>query len=104
VCLKIKNFLFGLLYEQNEPSLTRVIIALAFLIFVIGTIADVILALYNIRWQDYSTFATITGGGAITGKVGDKLVSMYTGQKFATSENRIGLVKKKNPKETDENQ
>jgi hypothetical protein len=102
--LKIKGFLFGLLYEQNEPSLTRVIIALGFLVFVVGTIADIILAIYGIRWQDYSTFATITGGGAMAGKVGDKLVTTFTAQKYGSPEGQMPRAVTKNPNESGGNQ
>lgn len=104
MCLKIKVFLFGLLYEQNEPSLTRVIIASAFLIFVIGTIADVILAINGIKWPDYYSFATITGGGSIVGKVGDKLVNTFTAQKYGSPEGQMAPAVRKNPKETEGNQ
>lgn len=94
---RVKSFLFGLLYEQNEPSLTRVIIASAFLVFVVGTVVDIVLAIYNIRWQDYSTFATITGGGALAGKVGDKLVNTIATQKYGLAEGRIKQANIKNP-------
>lgn len=90
---KFKEFLFGLLYEQNEPSLTRVIVAASFLIFVLGTVADIILQIHDVRWTDYGTFATITGGGALAGKVGDKLVNTFTTQKYGSPPVR------KNPKE-----
>lgn len=93
-CAKIKEFLFGLLYEQNEPSLTRVIIASAFLVFIIGTIADIILQIRGIHWNDYGTFATITGGGALAGKVGDKVVNTFTTQKYGSPP-----AVRKNPKE-----
>ena len=95
--LRVKKFLFGLLYEQNEPSLTRVIIAAAFLVFVAGTVVDILLAIYNIRWQDYATFATITGGGAMAGKVGDKLVNTIATQKYGMAEGRIKQSNLKNP-------
>lgn len=81
----MKDFLHGLLYEQNEPSLTRVIIATAFVVFVLGTIADIILAIHNIHWPDYGTFAIITGGGSLTGKVCDKIVNTCTAQKYGSS-------------------
>ncbi|MEN6413094.1 MAG: hypothetical protein ABFC84_10125 [Veillonellales bacterium] len=100
--LKIKEFLFGLLYEQNEPSLTRVIIAAAFLGFMIGTAADIILQIYGIHWTDYGTFAMITGGGALTGKVGDKLVNTFTAQKYGSPEGQMAPSVRKNPKDTGE--
>ncbi len=90
---KVKNFLFGLLYEQNEPSLTRLIIASAFMLFILGTIVDIILAIYGIRWPNYATFSTITGGGAMAGKVGDKMINTFTAQRYGGAPSII-----KNPK------
>jgi hypothetical protein len=72
---KIKIFIFGLVYENNEPSLTRCIVALAFLVFVAGTIVDIIMAYYGKTWQSYQTFATVTGGGSIGAKLTDKVTS-----------------------------
>lgn len=90
---RCKALMFGLLYEQNEPSLTRVIIALAFVVFIIGTSIDIILQIYGIRWVDYPTFASITGGGTLAGKVGDKIVNTVTQKYVGTPEGRL-----KNPK------
>jgi hypothetical protein len=91
---KIKRFLFGLLYEQNEPSLTRVIIALAWLAFILGTIVDIVLAIFNIKWPDYGTFAGISGGGALAGKVGDKIVNTFTQQKYGSALGQTEPVQK----------
>ena len=99
MCLKIKRFLFGLVYEQGEPSLTRVIIALAFLSFLLGTTVDIVLAIVGIRWPDYATFASITGGGAMAGKVGDKLVNTFTAQKYGSPEGQMAPRVIKNPKD-----
>lgn len=102
MCFKIRNFLYGLLYEQDEPSLTRVIIASAFLIFIIGTIVDILLAVYSIRWQDYGTFASITGGGALAGKVGDKIVNTFTAQRYGSPEGQMAPPVTKNQKDKGE--
>lgn len=91
---QVKDFLFGLLYENQEPSLTRVIIALAFFVFVLGTIADIIMAIFGIKWPDYAAFATITGGGSLAGKVGDKLVNTFTAQKYGSPEGQTVAVPK----------
>ena len=93
----IKKFLYGLLYEQNEPSLTRVIIATAFCVFVLGTVADIILAVHNIRWPDYGIFAAITGGGAITGKVGDKIATTLAARKYGAPPGQMPPPILKNP-------
>lgn len=72
---KIGTFLCSILYENNEPSLTRLIVAVAFVTFIIGTVVDIIMALYGFNWQSYPTFATITGGGSISAKFGDRVVT-----------------------------
>ena len=76
---QVKQFLYGMLYEQNEPGETRVIIAASFVLFALGTVVDVVLAIMNIPWPDYGVFAAITGGGAIGGKVADEVVSIVSG-------------------------
>jgi hypothetical protein len=96
---RFKHFLFGLLYEQNEPSLTRVIIAFAFLTFIIGTGIDVLLQTYGIHWADYPTFATVTGGGSLAGKVGDKIVNTVTAQRYGSPEGQMPSILRKNPKD-----
>lgn len=101
---RLKTFIFGLLYEQNEPSLTRVIIATAFLVFIVGTIADIVLAVSGIKWPDYPTFATITGGGAVAGKVGDRLVNTFTAQKYGSPEGQMAPRVIKNPTKPDDPQ
>ena len=93
----LKKFLFGLLYEQNEPSLTRVIIASSFLTFIIGTVAVIILAIHGIHWPDYTAFATITGGGALAGKVGDKIFNTFTAQKYGSPDGQMAPPVVKNP-------
>lgn len=72
---KIKIFFFGLLYENNEPSLTRCIIVAAFIVFIIGTGVDITMALFGKTWQSYQTFATVTGGGSIGAKLTDKVTT-----------------------------
>ena len=83
--VKVKKFLYGLLYEQNEPSLTRVILAAAFISFILGTVADIVLQIWGVNWNNYSTFASITGGGAVAGKVGDRIVNTITTQKYGSA-------------------
>lgn len=68
--IKVRTFLFGLLYEGSEPSLTRLILAASFLVFIA---VSLYICIYNVHWDNYSTFAYITGGGSIGGKVADKL-------------------------------
>lgn len=73
------------------------IIASAFLIFIIGTGVDIVLQIQGIRWNDYPTFATITGGGAMAGKVGDKIVNTVTSLKYAPPERQTPVKRRKNP-------
>ena len=72
---KIKDFLIGLLYEGGEPSLTRFILLGAFIVFIIGTCVDVWLVLNGKVWTNYITFATVSGGGAVGGKIADKITN-----------------------------
>lgn len=72
---KANDFFFGLLYENNEPSLTRCVVAAAFLVFIIGTLVDIVMALYGKIWSSYQTFATVTGGGSIGAKITDKVTN-----------------------------
>jgi hypothetical protein len=73
---KIKMFLLGLLYENNEPSLTRCIIAASFVSF-IGV--SLYLCIMQLHWDNYGTFASIAGGGSIGGKIADKVVAVVKG-------------------------
>lgn len=72
---KIKDFLKGLLYENDEPSLTRFILLGAFIVFIIGTGVDIVLVLNGKVWANYVTFATVSGGGAVGGKIADKITN-----------------------------
>ena len=68
----MKQFLIGLLYENNSPSLTRVISVVAFLAFLAGS---AYLILKNQTWAHYETFAAITGGGGVTSQVVNKYIN-----------------------------
>ena len=69
---KIKLFIIGLLYENNEPSLTRFIALLAFFSFLLGS---AYLMLKNQTWGHYSEFATLTGGGGAVTQIANKLIN-----------------------------
>ena len=60
-----------LMYEGGQLSFTRVLVALSFLLFVLGS---AYLMLNGITWQHYDTFASLTGGGGIVAQVGNKFV------------------------------
>ena len=68
----MKQFIIGLLYENNSPSLTRVISVIAFLAFLAGS---AYLMLRNQTWVHYETFAAITGGGGVTSQVVNKYIN-----------------------------
>ena len=69
---KFKQFVFGLLYENNEPSLTRFIALTAFLAFLAGS---AYLMLRNQTWAHYSEFASLTGGGGAVTQIANKLIN-----------------------------
>ena len=66
----LKYFLIGLFYEKGEPSLTRTLAAIAFLLFA-GV--SIYLVVKNEHWLSYDTFAEITGGGGRGLRLLDKL-------------------------------
>lgn len=70
---KTKVYILGLLYENNEPSLTRFIVFTAFLAFLVGS---AYLLVKGQSWDGYSTFATATAGGGIGGQVANKLMNL----------------------------
>ena len=67
---KFKWYCMGLMCEQGEPSLTRFLALTSFFVFVVIT---VYLAYYNINWQPYQTFASITGGGGLLAQIANKI-------------------------------
>ena len=73
---KIRCFLIGLLYANNEPSLTQFIIAVAFLLFC-GV--SLYLVIMQVHWDNYGTFATITGGGSMGCKIADRVTTIVSG-------------------------
>ena len=62
-------YIKGLLFELGEPSLTRLLAILSFLLFA-GV--SLYLMLYGIKWDMYPTFASITGGGGLVAQVANK--------------------------------
>ncbi|HBS57702.1 MAG TPA: hypothetical protein DEA44_00375 [Firmicutes bacterium] len=67
-----KNFMVGLIYENGDPSLTRVISIVAFLAFLA---ASAYLIIAGKRWDHYDTFATLTGGGGAATQVANKVIN-----------------------------
>lgn len=69
---KVLEFISGLYHEPFGPSLTRVIITAAFLLF---TGVTLFLVIKGMSWEHYDTFALVAGGGSICGQVGNKFVN-----------------------------
>lgn len=61
-----------LLYENEELSLTRVITVIAWAAFLA---VSVYLVMEHQYWQNYDTFASITGGGGGAIQVANKLIN-----------------------------
>lgn len=70
--VRCKNFVVGLTYENDLPSLTRVISIVAFLAFLV---ASAYLIIAGKRWDHYETFATLTGGGGAATQVANKVIN-----------------------------
>lgn len=75
----VKTFLIQLLYEAQQPSLTRCLAIIGYAAFLAGT---AYLMLKGQRWEHYETFATITGGGG----AGLQAVNKYINSKYNTTE------------------
>lgn len=61
-----------LLKENGEYSLTRIIAAVSFASFLIGSFY---LIYKGVTWGNYSTFATFTGGGGAATQVANKFIN-----------------------------
>ena len=72
----IKNFFFEILHEDGEWSLTRVI---AFVGLAAFLIVSFYLAYKGLRWDNYETFATMTGGGGIGTQIANKFITSKWG-------------------------
>jgi hypothetical protein len=71
----MRKLLIGLLYVNGEPSLMRHLVLGAFVAFLLGTVADIVIELNGHIWGQYQTFATITGGGSLGAKIVDTAVN-----------------------------
>jgi hypothetical protein len=75
---KIKKWLVMLLYENGQLSLTRTLA-------IIGWLAFLFVSFYLVwrgtGWQNYETFASLTGGGGAATQVANKFInSKYNSQ------------------------
>ena len=77
------NFLKSLIYENNQPSLTRIISIVSIIQFMYGSFY---LLLSGQTWAHYESFASFTAGGGLATQVANKFVnSKYnsnTGEPF----------------------
>lgn len=72
----MKKFIINLLYENGEPSLTRIMTLTAFLAFLVGS---AFLLFKGQRWEHYETFAAATAGGGVGGQLANKLMNLSKG-------------------------
>lgn len=68
----LKNFMAGLLYENGEPSLTRVLSCVYFLLF---AAVSAYLAVTGKTWTGYEVFAAFAGGAGVAGQVSNKYIN-----------------------------
>nr|DAU27185.1 MAG TPA: protein of unknown function (DUF4500) [Caudoviricetes sp.] len=66
------KYLKMLLYENNELSLTRVIAVIGWLAFLA---VSAYLVYTHQKWDNYDTFASLTGGGGAATQVVNKLIN-----------------------------
>lgn len=72
VHMTVKQFLKGIMWEAEGPSLTRVLTVFAVFLF---TLVTLYLVFAGHRWEHYDTFASIAGGGGLLGQVGNKFIN-----------------------------
>ena len=61
-----------LLFENGQPSLTRILALSSYLLFVVVTL---FLVLVGHSWQHYDTFAALTAGGGLVTQATNKLIN-----------------------------
>ena len=66
----MNKFIYDLLYENSQLSLTRLLAVFSYLLFAVGT---AFLLIKNIYWQHYETFASLTCGGGLATQVVNKI-------------------------------
>lgn len=74
----LKKIINGLLYENDQLSLTRVLAISGWLAFLF---VSFYLVYKGIGWQNYETFASLTGGGGAATQIANKFInSKYNSQ------------------------
>jgi hypothetical protein len=99
-----KRIISSCFFEDGNLSLTRVLAFTGYLVFIIGSFY---LMYENKHWEDYSVFASYTGGGGLALQFGNKFVnSKYNSIIGSTEPINIDKIlgdKKENIKEAVEN-
>ncbi len=74
----LKKIMNGLLYENDQLSLTRVLAITGWLAFLL---VSFYLVYKQTGWQNYETFASLTGGGGAATQIANKFInSKYNSQ------------------------
>lgn len=68
----IKNFFEGLLFENDEVSLTRMIALMGYILF--AGVSIYLIATHT-NWDNYATFASYTGGGGAAVQLVNKAIN-----------------------------
>jgi hypothetical protein len=68
----LKKIINGLLYENDQLSLTRVLAISGWLAFLL---VSFYLVWKEVGWQNYETFASLTGGGGAATQIANKLIN-----------------------------
>lgn len=69
---KIYDFVKGLMYENNEPSLTRVIAVVSECVFLLVVLY---LVITGQTWSHFDTLAYVAGGGGLGTQVTNKFIN-----------------------------
>jgi hypothetical protein len=89
VSRKVNTFLFGLLYENNEPSLTRVLFAASFLLVVAAMVYD-----WLFGWPPFLEFAKQIMTLILGAKTADKIATYVTNSIKNSPKDEAPSVKK----------
>ena len=99
-----KRIISSCFFEDGNLSLTRVLAFTGYIVFIIGSFY---LMYENKHWEDYSVFASYTGGGGLALQFGNKFVNSKYNSIIGSTEpinlDKILGDKKENIKEAVEN-
>lgn len=99
-----KHIIRSCFFEDGNLSLTRILAFTGYIVFIIGSFY---LMYENKHWEDYSVFASYTGGGGLALQFGNKFVNSKYNSIIGSTEpinlDKILGDKKENIKEAVEN-